>query len=132
MNMKKYLQVTFIWIFIIVLLAILSVGFRDYVLNDFGKLVLPVSEIILSICIFAVAWILIPKIHDCEMRDYIIFGVIWFALTNLFDLCMFIKDGKGVMELLRTYNFLSGNLWIVVVMTTLHAPIVTVKIKKLT
>lgn len=127
---KKYLQAVLIWMLIIPL-AILNGGFRDYVLIGLGKLALPTSGIILSVCIFAVAWALIPKIKGCNKRDYIIFGIIWFVLTNLFDLTMFLKQGKEFEELLLTYNPMSGNLWILVVTSAFLAPIVTPKIKKL-
>ncbi len=127
---KKYLQAVLIWSLIIPL-AILNGGFRDYVLIGLGRPALPISGIILCVCIFAVALALIPKIRGCKKRDYIIFGLMWFVLTNLFDLIMFLKQGKGFEELLQAYNFVSGNLWILVVATALLAPIVTAKVKKL-
>lgn len=128
--MKKYLQAAAIWLFIIPL-AVLNGGLRELVLNQMGKLALPLSGIILSICIFVTAWFLIPKIRNCKKKDYYIFGLIWFILTNLFDLSMFLREGGGLFDLLRSYNFLTGNLWIVVVLTTLFAPIVTAKLRKL-
>ena len=57
------------------------------------------------------------------------FGIIWFVLTNLFDLFMYISEGGGIKQLLNSYNFLNGNLWILVVITTLVSPIVVSKIK---
>lgn len=62
-------------------------------------------------------------------RDYIIFGVIWFILTNLFDLVAYIKDGGGFADLLQSYNILTGNTWLIVVLTALFAPIVVMRIK---
>ena len=75
------------------------------------------------------ALLLIPKIKECKSKDYIIFGIIWFVLTNLFDLLMYISEGKGINELLNSYNFLNGNLWILVVITTFVSPIIVSKIK---
>lgn len=89
----------------------------------------PLSGIILSVCIFAVAYFLVPKIKNCVKRDYIIFGVIWFILTNLFDLVAYIKDGGGFADLLQSYNILTGNTWLIVVLTALFAPIVVMRIK---
>lgn len=83
--MKKYIMAILIWIMIIPL-AILNGGFREYILVKLGILARPLSGIILSVCIFVAAYFLVLKIKNCIKRDYIIFGVIWFVLTNLFDL----------------------------------------------
>ena len=85
--MKKYIQAVGIW-FLIIPLAILNGGLRENVLNKLGSISLPLSGIILSICIFVIAYLLIPKIKNCKSKDYIIFGVIWFLLTNLFDMSL--------------------------------------------
>ena len=126
--MKKYIQAIGIW-FLIIPLAIINGGLRENVLVKLGNIALPLSGLILSICIFLVAYLLIPKIKNCEAKDYIIFGVIWFVLTNLFDLFMYISEGGGFKDLLNSYNFLNGNLWILVVMTTLISPLVVSKIR---
>ena len=47
-----------------------------------------------------------------------------------FDLFMYISEGGGIKDLLGSYNFLTGNLWILVVITTFISPIVVSKIKK--
>lgn len=126
--MKKYIMAILIWIMIIPI-AILNGGFREYILVKLGILARPLSGIILSVCIFAVAYFLVPKIKNCVKRDYIIFGVIWFILINLFDLVVYIKDGGGFADLLQSYNILTGNTWLIVVLTALFAPIVVMRIK---
>ena len=128
--MRKYAQAILIWMLIIPL-AILNGGLRENILNKLGDIALPLSGVILSICILLVAFILIPKINNCKKNDYILFGIIWFVLTNLFDLSMYLSEGKGLIDLLKSYNFLSGNLWILVVVTTLVAPTLVAKIKKM-
>ena len=127
--MKKYIMAILIWIMIIPI-AILNGGFREYVLVKLGIMARPLSGIILSICIFAVAYLLVPKIKNCIKRDYIVFGVIWFILTNLFDLVAYIKDGGGFADLLQSYNILTGNTWLIVVLTALFAPMIVMKIKE--
>lgn len=94
--MKKYIMAILIWIMIIPI-AILNGGFREYVL--------------------------VPKIKNCVKRDYIILGVIWFILTNLFDLVAYIKDGGGFIDLVQSYNILTGNTWFLVVLSALPASI---------
>lgn len=127
--MKKYVIAFLIWVMIIPI-AILNGGFREYVLVKLGMLARPLSGIILSVCIFIVAYLLIPKIKNCVKRDYILFGVMWFVLTNLFDLSAYIKDGEGVAGLLKSYNILTGNTWLLVVLSAFLSPMLVVKIKE--
>ena len=127
--MKKYVFAFLIWVMIIPI-AILNGGFREYVLVKFGGLARPLSGIILSVCIFIVAYLLVPKINNCVKRDYIFFGVMWFILTNLFDLSAYIKEGEGFAGLLQSYNIFTGNTWLLVVLTALFAPTIVMQIKE--
>ena len=126
--MKKYVFAFLIWVMIIPI-AILNGGFREYVLVNLGVLARPLSGIILSVCIFIVAYLLVPKIKNCVKRDYIIFGIMWFILTNLFDLFSIYSSGGNFMDFVSLFNITTGNLWTVVVITTLLAPISIYKIK---
>ena len=106
--MKKYVIVFLIWVMIIPI-AILNGGFREYVLMvHLEILALPLSGV---------------------KRDYILFGVMWFVLTNLFDLSSYIKSGEGFAGLLQSYNILTGNTWILVVLSALISPMLVMKIK---
>ena len=124
--MKKYTIAFLIWVMIIPI-AILNGGFREYVLVKLGMLALPLSGIILSVCIFTIAYLLVPKIKDCAKRDYILFGVMWFVLTNLFDLSSYIKLGAG---LLQSNNIFTGNTWLLVVLSALLSPMLVMKMKE--
>ena len=127
--MKKYTIAFLIWVMIIPI-AILNGGFREYVLVKLGMLALPLSGIILSVCIFAIAYLLVPKIKDCVKRDYILFGVMWFVLTNSFDLSSYIKSRAGFAGLLQSYNIFTGNTWLLVVLSALLSPMLVMKIKE--
>ena len=127
--MKKYLFAFLIWVMIIPI-AILNGGFREYVLVKLGGLAHPLSGIILSVCIFIVAYLLVPKIKNCVKRDYFWFGVMWFILTNLFDLSAYIKNGEGFVGLLKSYNIFTGNTWLLVVLAALSAPMIVMKTKE--
>ncbi|NLL01077.1 MAG: hypothetical protein GX271_10510 [Clostridiales bacterium] len=126
--MNKYIKAVAIWVLIIPL-AILNGIFRENVLSKMGDFSLPLSGIILCLCIFLVALLFVPKIKNCTRNDYIIFGVIWFVLTNLFDLALYIREGGGFGDLLKSYNFLTGNLWVLVVLTSLISPFLSAKIR---
>ena len=127
--MKKYVYAFLIWVMIIPI-AILNGGLREYVLVKLGNLALPLSGIILSFCIFVVAYLLIPKIKNCTKRDYIFFGVMWFILTNLFDLISYINQGVGFSGLLQSYNILTGNTWLLVVLSALFSPMIVMNLKR--
>lgn len=127
--MKKYLLAFLIWVMIIPI-AILNGGFRQHVLVKLGGLALPISGIILSVCIFIVAYFMIPKIKDCAKRDYILFGIMWFILTNLFDLSAYIQDGGGFIDLIKSYNIFTGNTWLLVVLSALLSPMMVMKFRR--
>lgn len=103
--MKTYAYAFLIWVMIIPI-AILNGGFREYVLVELGVLAHPLSGIILSVCIFIVAYLLVPKIKNCVKRDYIFFGVMWFILTNLFDLSDTLKREKALQDCYNLIIFL--------------------------
>lgn len=124
--LKKYAQALGIWC-LIVPLAILNGGLREYVLVGLGKAALPLSGVILSACILAVALWLIPKIKNCTRQDYLAFGAIWFLLTNFFDLRMILAEGGGLSDLLALYDVTAGNLWLLVVIVTALAPYLAAK-----
>ncbi len=123
---KKYAQALGIWCLIIPL-AILNGGLREMVLVKLGRAALPLSGVLLSACILAVALWLIPKIKDCTRGDYLAFGVLWFVLTNGFDLRMILAEGGGLSELLALYDVTTGNLWLLVVIVTALAPYLAAK-----
>ena len=127
--MKKYVLAAGIWLLILPL-AILNGGLREAVLNKLGSIGLSLSGIILSLCIFGVAYLLIPRLGGCRPRDYLIFGIMWFILTNLFDLSMILTEGGGFGDLLGSYNFFTGNLWILVVLSALLSPVLAAVLRK--
>lgn len=124
--LKKYAQALGIWCLIIPL-AIVNGGLREVVLVKLGRAALPLSGVLLSACILAVAWWLIPKIKNCTRGDYLAFGAIWFVLTNCFDLRLILAEGGGWRELLALYDVTTGNLWLLVVVVTALAPYLAAK-----
>ena len=108
--------------------AILNGGLREYVLVEAigEEWALPVSGIILSVCIFLITWMLLPRmIKAFTSKDSWLIGIGWALLTIVFEFAAGL--GSTVSELLAAYNPLSGNLWLLVLATTLLSPIVTKK-----
>lgn len=129
MNILKSL---IIW-FCFIPAAILNGGLREYVLTKVigEKWALPVSGITLSICIFLITWLMLPRITEtCTYKDCWLTGIVWTSLTIIFELASGLATGDSLMELLAAYNPLTGNLWLLVLMTTLLSPIVSKNICK--
>jgi len=128
----KFVKAILIWI-LLAPLGILNGGLRVYITEPLlgSNLALPLSGIILSVLIFVVVYFLIPKIGNCKTIEYIIIGVVWVFLTNLFDLLIIFFENGTVSDLIRMYDVTTGNLWSVVVIVTFVSPILVAKIRKL-
>ena len=90
-----------------------------------GEWALPVSGIILSVCIFLITWMLLPRmIKAFTSKEGWLIGIGWALLTIAFEFAAGLAGGSTVSELLAAYNPLSGNLWLLVLATTLLSPII--------
>lgn len=124
MNILKSL---IIWFYFIPI-AILNGGLREYVLvKTIGaEWALPVSGITLSVCIFLITWLLLPRMTKAfTSKDGWLIGTGWVLLTIAFEFAAGLAGGGNVSELFAAYNPLSGNLWLLVLATTLLSPIIT-------
>lgn len=128
MNILKSLIIWFCFIPV----AILNGGLREYVLTKAigEEWALPVSGIILSVCIFLITWLLLPRmIKAFTSKDGWLIGIGWALLTIVFEFAAGLAGGSTVSELLAAYNPLSGNLWLLVLLTTLLSPVIVRKVK---
>ena len=118
MNILKSL---IIWFYFIPI-AILNGGLREYVLvKTIGAL---------SVCIFLITWLLLPRmIKAFTSKDGWLIGIGWALLTIVFEFAAGLAGGNTVSELLAAYNPLSGNLWLLVLLTTLLSPVIVRKVK---
>ena len=112
--------------------AILNGGLREHVLaRALGeKWALPVSGIILSICIFLITWLLLPRIGRLYSKTCIIIGLSWTFLTIFFEFASGLAGGITVRELVAAYNPVTGNLWLLVLATTMLSPMTVRKITR--
>ena len=110
--------------------AILNGGLREHVLDKAlgEKWALPVSGIVLSICIFLITWLLLPRIVRLSVKNCIIIGLLWTFLTILFEFASGLTGGSSLRELVAAYNPMTGNLWLLVLATTLLSPVAVRKI----
>ena len=127
----KFAKAVLIWVLIIPL-AILNGALREQITEPLlgSSVALPLSGIILSVLIFIMAYLLIPKIGKSKAAEYVLVGVIWFALTNLFDLVMIMVSGNPVSDFFKMFDVTTGNLWSLVVIACLVSPVLAAKLRK--
>lgn len=127
----KYLKSLIVWICFIPA-AILNGGFREYVLTKYMDTAsaTAISGILLSILILLITCLLLPRLVTLNRKESYITGIMWMVLTIIFEFTSGIGTGVSMKELLAAYNPLSGNLWILVVLTTMFAPIIISKTNK--
>lgn len=107
--------------------AILNGGLRQYVLDrclgEVGANAL--SGVLLSLFILLISWLLLPRIVKYNRKESYQIGIVWMLLTIGFEFTFGLKNGIPFHELLSAYNPMSGNLWLLVVVTTFGAPRLT-------
>lgn len=125
----KWLKIFFIW-FVVIPLAILNGGLREYVLNKYlsENIALALSGFILCVMIFVVTMLLLPSVRGLSKWDYFVSGLFWLFLTIGFEFGFGLSSGVTWSELLQAYNPMTGNLWILVLLTTFISPILVGKI----
>ena len=99
MNILKSL---IIWLCFIPI-AILNGGLREYVLAKAigAEWALPVSGITLSVCIFLITWLLLPRmINSFTSKDGWLIGISWALLTIVFEFAAGLAGDNTVSELL--------------------------------
>ena len=126
MNILKSL---IIWLCFIPV-AILNGGLREYALVKAisEKWALLISGITLSVCIFLITWLLLPRITKAvTTQDCWLIGICWSVLTIAFEFIIGLAGGNTTAEILNAYDPATGNLWLLVLAITLLSPVTTKK-----
>jgi hypothetical protein len=116
-----------VWCLLLVL-AVLNGGVRDTWLSPplgdaIGR---AVSSILLSLVILFATWLTIGWIGPTTAGRAMTVGALWVGLTLAFE--FFVGHygfGKSWAELLADYDLLRGRIWILVLLTTFVAPLLT-------
>ena len=96
-----------------------------------NAIALPLSGVFLCVMIFAIAYFFIPKIGKGTLATYVLVGLIWFTLTNLFDFSATLASGKPFSDFLAMFDITTGNLWSLVVVVCLVSPVLAAKMRNL-
>jgi hypothetical protein len=114
-----------LWWVAILIMAILNGILREKLLipsiGAFAALM--TSGLILSCLIFLVSCIAMPGLGRLTNAQYWIIGLFWLVMTLIFEFSFgsFVQH-KELSELLRAYTFKGGNIWPVVLASTLISP----------
>lgn len=108
-------------------LAIVNGALREAALVPaFGAAAgLMASGVVLSACVFAVAALLVARLGPVSMRMHLGIGAFWFVLTLAFEFGFGrVVAGKTWAQLLDAYTLRGGNLWPLVLVVVVFAPLV--------
>jgi hypothetical protein len=113
------------WLAVLVL-AIVNGAVRQALLTPrFGERTGHViSTILLSVLVLAAAWLLVPWVRPLTRRDAWTIGALWLGLTLAFEFLAghyLFRDPWD--RLLADYNVAQGRIWILVLVTTVVAPV---------
>jgi hypothetical protein len=113
---------------LLLVLAVLNGGVRDTWLNPAlgdtaGR---AISSVLLSLLILLTTWLTISWIAPTTAGDAWTVGALWVGLTLLFEFGVgHYGFGKSWAELLADYDLVRGRIWVLVLLTTFVAPLLT-------
>ncbi|SDB61458.1 hypothetical protein SAMN05660653_03198 [Desulfonatronum thiosulfatophilum] len=119
-----------VWCCILVF-AVANGGFREAVLLP--KLGSPtaliVSGLLLSFVIVGVAYLALPWLGVRRPLHLLTVGLLWLALTLVFEFSFGLWQGKSWETLLEAYTFRDGNIWSLVLAVVAFAPLIAAKLR---
>jgi hypothetical protein len=90
------------------------------------------SSLTLSVLIFCVTLFFITRLGINTKRECLLVGFFWMVLTLLFEFTFFILVmGHPMNVLLQDYDLFRGRLWLLVLTTTLFAPLLAARARKI-
>ncbi|HZD42171.1 MAG TPA: hypothetical protein VE131_15715 [Terriglobales bacterium] len=128
-----WLKAAALWL-VILLLAILNGTLREKTLIPVlgSSAGLAASGAILSMCVFIVALVAAPWYGPLTSRQWYWVGLFWLLLTVVFEFSFgLLVQHKSLAALLDAYTFRGGNIWPIVLVTTLISPWLAAKIRGL-
>lgn len=133
MPAQTLLKSVLVWA-IILMLAVLNGALRDVVLvHAFGPTSARfVSGVVLCSVIVTAAALAAPWLGNPPLRSFWRIGALWLVLTLGFETAVGYAEHQSWQRLLDAYRLQGGNLWPLVLVTTLIAPWIGARIRKVT
>lgn len=131
MTAGLFIKVSLVWMAI----ATLAIGngvFRESVLvpNIGQGAALPISGISLSFIVFVVTYLVFPFFGKRNLLTYFLIGAQWVFMTLLFEFLFgHYVSGKSWSSIFQVFNILKGDLFVLVLLTSLISPVIVAKIK---
>ena len=113
---------------LLLVLAVLNGGVRDTWLSPIlGDAVgRAISSVLLSLLILLTTWLTVRWIAPTTSGEALTIGALWVTLTLGFEFGVgHYGFGKSWAELLADYDVLRGRIWILVLLATFAAPLLT-------
>lgn len=133
MTIDLVIRASLIWLLIAVL-AIVNGIFRESLLVPLigHSAALPVSGISLSSIIFIVTYFVFPMFGKRSFQTYFFIGLQWVLMTLIFELVFgHYIIGKPWPVIFEVFNVYQGNLFVIVLLTSLFSPFIVAKIKSI-
>jgi hypothetical protein len=90
------------------------------------------SSVSLSILIYCLTLFFITRLGIDTRRECLLVGFFWMVLTLLFEFAFFVLVmGHPMNVLLQDYDLFRGRLWLLVLTTTLVAPLLAARARKI-
>lgn len=123
MPLAIVLRALIVWSVILVF-AIINGAFREGVLiphigNPWAQVI---SGSLLSLWVFVAARIFVARIKPLSTHQYAALGVLWLAMTLIFEFGFGLLRGKSWPEMFTAYQFHDGNLWLLVLLVVAVSP----------
>lgn len=128
----RIVKALLIWL-VILGAAFLNGGLRELVLvPSLGMpYALILSGVILSVCVLVIAVIAVPKLGPMTTHEALGIGVFWLLLTLLFEFGFGrLVQHKPWGELLEAYTFAGGNVWPIVLLVVVLAPVIAQRFRR--
>ena len=107
-----------------ILLAVANGTLRQFILLDrFGELKAhQLSTLLLIVLCSIYVWAIFSQLSIQSTRQAFIVGIVWVALTIIFEFGMGTLANRPMENLLRDYQILSGRVWLVFLAWLLFLP----------
>jgi len=122
-----------VWM-VTVVVAIANAGLREKVVTPFigSTAALPLSGVTLSLFIFLLSLVFVPWFGKLEAGGYFKIGLLWVVLTLCFEFVLghFVL-GKTWSEVMQVFNVTRGDLFSLVLLSSLLSPWLAARLRGL-
>jgi hypothetical protein len=132
MSAATFLKTIALWLLLAVLATVNGILRETALIPASGTPAgLMLSGFTLSVAILLVSWLALPWYGLLSPSQYWRIGLVWLLMTILFEFGLgYLIARKSWAELLDAYDIATGNLWLVVLATTLVAPRLSARLRK--